>query len=449
MKYCYLLFILILFYPGIDYAQSSIYDLNGYKMTDVRYSGLDFVLKGAGGKNTRAYSRRFIGSNNVFSVPYFQEAEGQIFYFSYRNTRKRQTHQNISAFVAPFDYYKTTTDRFISSRMNFYINNATFNYFGKSFLYTAPTGYFNAKNIQSKHLNEAPNNTKTLTSSVGMPIGWGKGRVELVSYAWMAARMLKRFRYQGLLSKDLTMEDVRGLADVLSGIKLDRVYDRRLDLIGDIMELDTYIREKGWMNRYGVNYFTTLYDYYLYGIQSGRQAGSRWFVGLDWRWNQDWLKGQDNNRNQYNYWGAFFQYDKFKPLSLNRQLDYSLSSFIGKQSSNFNNVRSEVDGYSVNLEGQVAWSFYPTTRTQYQLRLQSGLQYSLNGGENPFVYEFLARGSMYYYFSHRMAFSASAFAGRSDNKFVNRRITNDRIGISLSDQTFTAGYKFGFVYSLF
>lgn len=448
----YLPFIFLCLVPFVLTGQSG-YDISKYKMQDITYHGLKFNLNGRGGYNHRGFNSTRITPGR-FRGHYgnrYNDIELRLSYFRYKNTASQQSNTYISLTNEPSSTFGLN-DPFISSgdwtSTSLYLKHENFNYKNGLLLYYGP---ILSSGISTQHIKNASKEDMTIKNriiDVNIPIGIGLGRVEDVTDAWMAMRLASRLNQSGLLHKALSVKEMDGLSHQVSEIKRDRVYDFRLDRIFDITELDQYIRDNNWVNRYEAGYYTTLYDYYLYGTQSRRLSGTRTYMGVDWTLKRSF---NENPRrfDYYNYYhsGIFIKHEQYRPVKLEHQLDFTFKSFIGK--TDYPVIgKDKWYGYT---SATLKWGYYPTTRTQFVTSIQGGIQYTkFTLASSPYAYQLLFKERILYYFSPRMALNFELLFGRKDSQYVPPSIQiNPIFPTNLEPNKWGGEYKITFDYAFF
>jgi hypothetical protein len=126
-----------------------------------------------------------------------------------------------------------------------------------------------------KTINNSINNGHNTDNQLSLSLGFGcgVGRMEKVTDLWQSYFILKKLQQQNSLSRDLTDEDIFGFAKLASQLKNKRFFDSRLRKIAELQALDSLVREKKLVENTDIAYFTTLNDYWSYGIFPDRQSG--------------------------------------------------------------------------------------------------------------------------------------------------------------------------------
>ena len=91
-------------------------------------------------------------------------------------------------------------------------------------------------------------------------LGLGFGRIEDVTDARQAIYMLEALHKNGVLSRQLSNEEVVALAQKISSEKNKRFFDSRLHKIDEISAVDSFFVASKALSKNDASYFTALYD---------------------------------------------------------------------------------------------------------------------------------------------------------------------------------------------
>ncbi len=216
-----------------------------------------------------------------------------------------------------------------------------------------------------------PENNKWLDLSLSPAFLIGKGRIEDVSDAWHTIRILKEFSRINVLEKNPTHEDIVEIAKTLSRTRYNRIFDSRIKIKERIKAIDKKIKERKLARNRDVDYFTSLYDMFLYGIYFKRYSGSYFSGGLRPLISYNKSVGtQDISSFSYGA-GLLLKYEYRKPLNQFWQFDFfaGISSFYQKFYNNYegNKNRSSIIITSPEINASIA--YYPSSRSRFKSSL--------------------------------------------------------------------------------
>lgn len=266
-------------------------------------------------------------------------------------------------------------------------------------------------------------------------IGWG--RIEDVTDARQAVYILDKLTSKGIIKKHLSDSEVNELAQVISTVKNKRFLDSRKHMIDEITTVSTYMADKGYTQSEGAEYFTTLYDYWLYGDLhqrlSGLQAGfsvQPGYVHTD--------PGEDYKINSL-LMAAVLEMQYEKPINLYWQHSAELS--LGYQ---YLRTKYEDDYFetaetnSGTLQGSYYLGYYPNSRTH----LRAGIMEDLTITDDSYRKRYSATSlncEAYYYVSPQFRIQGSAQIGycATDDDYI------------FADKKWFGNYRITFTYSIF
>ena len=389
------------------FAQIEDFDISQYALREVNLKQLDFSAALGGNSQSTSSTLNlgtYSGITNTLGLAYNhfistsalqKEANFTILNdFSYRNTAlfmglssEDVIRNRTNAYISHTKRFYLQPKRFISATYNLRVNN-TFN------------SAINNGGIRGLE-NE-------LRLNFSASVQYGFGRIEPVTDAWHALRILKDFESLGILSRNPTQHEIRALAKVLSNLAYDRIFDHRLARIRHIQILDEHIAATGLVDKFDGVYFTSLYDMYQFGVQKDRYSGERFSFGPEVQGDTYSLANNDNMRSTSTYYSIplLVQYDFNNPLNQKWQLDIHASlrtGFEGKKVNSFS--------YFIKPEFLVSLGYYPSSRTSFEAQFHIQTKFiskpTFIGTSDKLQYNSTLRGVFNYYLSPRTRLEAN------------------------------------------
>lgn len=378
------------------------FDLSTYKLPDIVRHELDFSLKSNG-----EFQDLPASENDQINI----HGDFQSVFKRYKNTRSFLGRQQAELQVGGHynddkqadiktSYYSVAASYSNSSR--FYKSNQLFFETGGS----AEFVFGENKGVQ---------NSDRTAIEVSIPLRIGKGRIEQVEDARQAIYILDNLAKRGVLDRKLSNEEVYTFSQIISTVKNKRFFDSRLRMIDEITTVDSFLVKNNLLATAGASYFTTLYDYWMYGALFQRGAGTELSGGLTPGIQYD---RQKNNENLSKLTQPTLRADVLltyeKPVNLYWQHSASARLYgqYGRTISKGNEFNT--DRYATGLNGKYAWGFYPTSRTNLNMGITESLEWDkfvnknfsnntsyLHNSTSAFV-------GLYYYFSPQLRLALDA-----------------------------------------
>ncbi|MCB0653297.1 MAG: hypothetical protein KDC85_18630 [Saprospiraceae bacterium] len=382
-------------------AQIDTFDISQFILPEISRKSLNFsgTLNGETRNNSSVINTGNYTSQNLQAS------------FFYSNFESDPGHQKITSgnFGVSLNYQNAAQDLNGQAVMDLLHNNVSIYYdqTNRNY-YTSKRFYGVSANLSLiNNFNSGVNNgniryyDNTLQSSLNIPLTFGFGRIEPVTDAWHAVRILADFETLGLLDHDPTHSDIYEMAEVLSQLRYERIFDSRLGRIRRIGTLDKYIEKTGLVKEHNSTYFTSLYDMYEYGIQAFRSSGERLTFGLAPEVSIYMFNEQIKTTSTGYGFFALVDYTFNYPIDQLWQLDIN-ANFKGGYTWDTNIFRDI--GLYLKPIVSVALGYYPNSRTYFNSTLTAGGVYgtAFNSDGQFTVYSSIA-GNMYYYFSPRTA----------------------------------------------
>jgi len=403
------------------------YNLGSYKTPDIKRRSLDFQF----------YSNGEFATNQLSKDAYLLNGMVNTEFKNYVNNRRFIGEQVVDVGIQGNSASSGGTD---SDKSRSFLLNTS--YSNSSKFYNSDNSFWkvggNASLMFSnyKHNDAAAN--KTLQFNIAPQLGIGWGRIEPVQDARQAVYILDELSKKGVITAHLSDDEVNRFAQVISTVKNKRFLDSRLHLIDEVSKVDSFLVYNGYVQESGAKYFTTLYDYWMYGCSFNRDAGSEISAEIIPQYNY-------NKVYAYNSWGdtkgvsAKISYQYEKPVNLYWQR--SAYASVGLSYSH-DRLYNEFDGTSdirmASVAGRYSIGYYPNSRTNLNLGLEESV---LLVDEDKKYCRSVTQLvlSAYYYISPQFRLSGNANLTYYKNDLSGAERINDWIG----------NYSLTLTYSLF
>lgn len=402
------------------FSQIDSFDISQYTLREVELKQLDLNASLGG------YSQRTSSVLNLAAYSRFTNKLG-LKYSHFISNSAVQKEAGFS-FLNDFSFENTalfmglTSEDVMRNRTNANISHT-------KRLYILPKRFISLTydlNINNT-LNSAINNggirglENELQLTLKVPLQYGLGRIEPVTDAWHAVRILKDFEDLGLLSRTPTQYEIKALAKVLSNLVYDRIFDFRLARIRHIQILDEHIASSGLVDKFDAVYFTSLYDMYQFGVQKDRFSGERFSFGLEPQGSVYSIANNDspssNSSSIYYSMAVLAEYDLNNPLNQKWQFDIHASLRTGLEGKEINS-----SAYFINPEFSVSTGYYPSSRTSFEAQFHIETKYVSKpifiGTNDRFQYYSVLRGVFNYYLSPRTRLEANLSYQYSHNSYL-------------------------------
>ena len=417
-------------------SQIDTLDLSKYKLPEIFYESLNgFINLNSDGSN---YFRRSTDDSHIIDKDFYLDSSIGLSYYKYINSSKWQSSRSGSVNFYPtysFESYENAdlseheknlrlpiVLRLIESKKYFYKERKFYQYGGT---FESDNFYYHIKYSNQDDLRDLNLN---LNLSPEFLFGWG--RIEDVTEIWHANRMLLELDRVNLLEKNVGIEGIMSVADLLVQRKRNRYFDHRIDRMEDYENLDDLFQSLGIKKSNSIRYFNTLQDMWLYGVNTRRYAGKIFAIGLTTLFSND-LNYYGNEFKRFNSTiGVKSVYEYHKPIDMiwqfyfkgNYTFSVPYSFYYGGETNNgkFTDLVNRL-----NLSSSVGW--YPTTRTDAKSELAFNLTNQINidrwNDEKLLAYQIFLRwrNNFNYYLSPRSRLGISFdfnYIFRSDPPFT-------------------------------
>ena len=332
-------------------------------------------------------------------------------------------------------------------------------------------------------LRDQKSGTQYIHTVIGSGLFFGKGRIEQVQDAQLAAYILNDLEKLNRVKQGLSNEDVMELAATITKLKMTRFFDDRIHLIREITAIDSLLEKRGIKTVGDAAYFTAIYDNWQYAHNPVRQSGYRLYGGLQpsFRYQgfgqtKDTLSPVNSKFKTRELIEEFhlpvligFIYEK--PGSLEWQ--HSISASISWQHDYTDETQQQLlpdelgkvlifrtTGSTVTSSLGYTAGYYPSTRTWLTAGISSSYNYAIydnksdisamvKGKSRQDVYTRLSFNA-YYYLSQRLRLSVQAdvnnyWQANETGKTANAGSTN----VKQTGKSWAGGVSGALTYSLF
>ena len=226
-----------------------------------------------------------------------------------------------------------------------YFLELTSDFFGMFGSYTTPFYLpFGGELIQ---IYQGTKNSYSLGFSPG--IGIGKGRIEDVTDAWHTIRILKELEREKLLTDIPGSDQILFIAQRISEIKNERIFDGRIRRKENLKSLDDALFSTGLISERNIEYYNSLFDMWSYGIDFRRFTN--WDIALHFAplisfWDSDYKENDDKSIGSG--FKAGISYNSYKPINMFWQFDLYASldlNYIYDKYYYFNFNHTDIRGY--------------------------------------------------------------------------------------------------------
>jgi hypothetical protein len=473
----FILCFLGVFFGILSAQEYKNFDLSKYYTVDIVRNQMDFVGSSNGALNSSSTNILNISNDNAFNGNLSSN------FSNYMINRQLIRTINVgigfggnaggsSDFVSEIKQQSGTfsTTGGIGTTYQLFNKANQFLSFGGNFNYAFNSNIFNKTNTSNKTDAGTNNN---FTGKLYVYAGAGIGRIESVTDAQQTIYLIDAFTKNKILSRDLTSNEIFTLSQEISRIKNKRFLDSRLHLIDEVSHIDSFFIANKLIDKSNANYFTTLYDVWLYGDKFERKSGS----SIELKFSSDMNFNNSNTNNTYmilrdsvfktkgNNSGSenniCLSYSYEKPVqqkwqhSVNALLILSFANYWSTSQDLILNSTYKASSENKTTSAFLAYKlgFYPNTRTNIFAQISQNVGYNIysastiNGNTqvyNPYNLSFDTNfnGGMYYYFSPQLRLSATL---NLSNKYEILTTTSN---IPVSNY-FSGNFSIGVNYSFF
>ncbi|MGZ5248525.1 MAG: hypothetical protein ACXWCR_15565, partial [Flavitalea sp.] len=169
--------------------------------------------------------------------------------------------------------------------------------------------------------------SKELRATNTFYLGKGKGRIENVQDAQVAAYIINDLQEQGLVSGSIDSQTLFEFAQLITDLNNRRIFDFRKRRIYELTRIDQFLREKNISELTDIRHFTVVNDNWSMAFNPLRQSGSSWYMrvlleGFAYDWNSSMQTSVDNTQKTGVYstrFGPQFGIEKYIPKNLKWQ----------------------------------------------------------------------------------------------------------------------------------
>lgn len=201
----------------------------------------------------------------------------------------------------------------------------------------------------------------SLLGTVGLFTGWG--RLEPIDDVFLAKFTLDGMQAAGLISLDISQEQLFSLGQHMARIRNQNVFNFRRQRNYELEQLEAWFREHTDMEPGSMPFLAVLKENWLYGLQNTRFSGWRISVGLEpgLSWQQ-LIRSSSGSNVHLNYvLSGMAEYHR--PINQRWQLDHQASLGVDHlfHSSSDRGVNWNFEAF---LRASTGLSWHPNTRTR-------------------------------------------------------------------------------------
>ena len=337
------------------------YNLGSYKTPDIKRTSLDFQFYSHGEFTTNQSSKDAYLLNGITDTEFRK----------YVNNRRFIGEQVVDLGLQGKSSFagKADSDKLKSFSLNTSYSNS-------SKFYSSDNSFWkiggNASFMFSNNKLEDDASFKELEFNIAPRLGIGWGRIEPVQDARQAVYILDELSKKGVITTHLSDDEVNRFAQVISSVKNKRFLDSRLHLIDEISKVDSFLVYNGYVQESGAKYFTTLYDYWMYGCSFSRNAGSEISAEINpwYGYNKQYARNTWINKGI----DARISYHYEKPVNLYWQRSaYASAGLSYSHNKLYNEFGYTSDYRSANVAGGYSIGYYPNSRTNLNLGIDESV----------------------------------------------------------------------------
>ncbi|WP_455640386.1 hypothetical protein [Parabacteroides sp.] len=420
MKKNTIILAIVFMFAGCLTGNSQVYndfDLKTFLVPDITRNALDFTLNSSG----EMYDNKS-SENDSYSITGDFGAN----FNRFKNSRSLWEKQNASISFGA-NYNKENAS---DSKVSRY--NVSFSYSNRSRFYRRNNFFFGiGGNAWAGIKGDKQENSETLKNNgvnldLSIPLSVGKGRIEVVTDARQAIYILENLDRRGVMKRKLSNDEILTLAKVIAQVKNKRFLDSRIHMIEEISTVDSFFVKNDLLTTNGAPYFTTLYDYWMYGDRFERLSGLVIEGTLTPGFQHYYSKSRrDMDSSSNSEWKSNTNIPSIKgAVSLTYEnpvnLFWQQSGFVELFGQYLKNLYKYEDYNDSNnwyggLNGSYKWGYYPTSRTNINLGVYESITMNSRKRdvEEAKVHSYFGTTTRlffetYYYFSPQLRLSANA-----------------------------------------
>jgi len=472
-------FIFCFFISAVSFdtlAQEYRYDISKYYTPDIVRNSLDLNFNSSGGLSNTAttyYSPIYQGVPNDSLKT--SNVNGQLYStFSHnKNTRKLISSINLTGIFSLSSNTDNPSNEVNKEHRSNSSNNLNFNtsnrhyYSSNHFISYGASSFFTyniSKDVTGNKSVFTNRYQNDLNIGLNPYIGIGIGRIEQVEDARQAIYILEELSKKGVLTRQLTNDEIFNLSQQISRVKNKRFLDSRIHLMEEIASVDSFFVRNSLLNKEDATYFTNLYDLWINGANFSRKSGQSFEISFIPSGSLDKSKDEylsstqnetfQNNKQNWGYGGNLnLIYNYEKPVYLNWQHSVTVSMNGSTGYINEKDLQSTIlnknSTSGIGLNGSYTLGYYPTTRTNLSVGISEIFNQNYSKPDISSIFDSVGWikshnsttriiFSAYYYLSRQLRLSGYA----SLNKYLYK---SDYGSIN----NFNAGFSAGLSYSFF
>jgi len=377
----YILSFLILGAPALLFAQLDSFNLATYKLPVIKTHRLDFNLSGNNRNSVRwEKSRGNVDTKNGYND--FAGDFGAVYSF-YGNSEKYQGEQSlsISASASSSDHDPVYKER--SFKTNLTAHSVNRSYLTKRQFIEYDLELYSYIDNRKWGTDVFSNGNTSCNLDFSIPLYYGVGRIEQVQDARLAIYILEDMEKSGRISRIPDDEEILEFARLISQTKNKRFFDSRMKRIWEIETIDAWLQSKKLIKSTDANYFTRLYDNWMYAADPVRESGRRFSIGLipALGASRSYTFAIPDTLISHPYHGfrsitGVIRHEGDKPINLYWQTGhlFEVTGYWRQSNTYYVNDTNRYQVKEAYLSGRVQYnlSWYPNTRTY--LKLNAGIE---------------------------------------------------------------------------
>lgn len=192
---------------------------------------------------------------------------------------------------------------------------------------------------------------------------WGKGRIEDISDAWSAQRIIEDLQRTGFAASTFTEEDFWEFADLIAELRNLRRLDFRMKRVYELEQIGQFLIDKEIIGVSDILFMAQLADTYRFERFVQRSSGESWNIYTQIYGH---LRRSNNNADIEDYNLEFgLNYQKYLPIKKRWQLNLIGNLSYQPMTSTF--FGNEPEQFRGSVSGRLG--YYPSARTNLGVRL--------------------------------------------------------------------------------
>lgn len=266
---------------------------------------------------------------------------------------------------------------------------------------------------------------KDYSFDINLPISFGYGRIYEVKDMRTALYILDELNEMDYLAYQPDRALIQEFAELITIVKNKRIFDDREKKKYELKEIDAFFSKHNLLRKNDINYFTVIFDNWLYASKQSRKSGFLISTGIKPLYDKEFDKDEaidviDNDNDTTSEQTETIKYfsttnieyekpiNRYFQFSFNSEIDVGYQKkydFIDKE------LTSSLESPVLISDMNIAFGYYPNSRTNFNidfdsfLRLEEGKIKYQNEEKIDFknhLFSFSATISSRYYFSMKL-----------------------------------------------